>query len=162
MIAVLGTFAGLGTGAVLIPATTIAIFVVPDSLLATTAAWSFSIRVIGGSVGYTIYYNIFSEKLTKFLPEQVAKYAIAAGLSPADATEFVTMFLTTPLNITSAPGYTPEVAQAAAIGTRWGNAEALKYVWYTTIPFGVLAIITCLFLPSVKKYQTARIAIRLE
>ncbi|KAI1612526.1 putative major facilitator superfamily transporter [Exophiala viscosa] len=157
----LGTLASFGVGGVLVPSATVALIVVPDALLATTAALSLSIRTIGGSIGFTIYYNIFVNKLTTMLPESVAEYAIAAGLSAADATAFVTTFLTDPAAIESAPGYTPAIAKAATLGTSWAYAGALKYVWYVSIPFGVLAMISAAFVPNIKKYQTNRVAVAL-
>lgn len=157
----LGTIAGFGVGGVLVPSATVAMICVPDAYLATTAALSLSIRTLGGSIGYTIYYNIFVNKLKKDLPELVAQYAIGAGLQATDATGFVTTFLTAPANITSAAGYTPAIALAAATGSKWAYAESLKYVWYTSIPFGCLAAISCFFLPSIKSYQTNRVAVQL-
>ncbi|KIW77617.1 hypothetical protein Z517_10063 [Fonsecaea pedrosoi CBS 271.37] len=157
----LGTIASFGVGGILVPAATVALIVVPDSLLATTAALSLSIRTVGGSIGFTIYYNIFVNKLNTQLPKQIAKYAIKAGLPAADATEFVTMFLAAPANITQAVGYTPQVLAGATLGERWAYAESLKWVWVTSIPFGVLAIITCFFIPNIKKYQTNRVAVAL-
>jgi len=123
-----GTLASFGVGGVLVPSATVALIVVPDALLATTAALSLSIRTIGGSIGFTIYYNIFVNKLTKALPEMVGEYAVKAGLPVADATEFVATFLTAPADIVSAPGYSPAVAEGAVIGSRWAYAHALKYV----------------------------------
>lgn len=155
---VLSTLASFGIGGILVPAATVALIVVPDSLLATTAALSLSVRTVGGSIGYTIYLNIFTKKITTNLPAMVASYALQAGLKPADATAFVTTFLTAPANITSAPGYTAAIAEAAAIGSRWAYAESLKWVWVTSIPFGVCAIIACCFVPSIKHFQTNRIA----
>ncbi|KAH0829233.1 putative major facilitator superfamily transporter [Fonsecaea pedrosoi] len=157
----LGTIASFGVGGILVPAATVALIVVPDSLLATTAALSLSIRTVGGSIGFTIYYNIFVNKLNTQLPKQIAKYAIKAGLPAADATEFVTMFLAAPANITQAVGYTPQALAGATLGERWAYAESLKWVWVTSIPFGVLAIITCFFIPNIKKYQTNRVAVAL-
>lgn len=157
----LGTIAGFGVGGVLVPSATVALICVPDAYLATTAALSLSIRTLGGSIGYTIYYNIFVNKLSKNLPELVGKYAMEAGLSATDATGFITTFLTAPGNITSAPGFTPAIAMAATTGSRWAYSESLKYVWYTSIPFGCLAIISCIFLPSIRSYQTNRVAVQL-
>lgn len=157
----LGTISSFGIGGVLVPSATVALIVVPDALLATTAALSLSIRTIGGSIGFTIYYNVFVNKLSKALPEKVAEYAMGAGLSAADAPDFVAAFLSAPSTIANAPGYTAEVAAAATIGTKWAYAYALKYVWICSIPFGVLAFISCCFLPSIKKYQTNRVAVAL-
>ncbi|KAH7142914.1 major facilitator superfamily domain-containing protein [Dactylonectria estremocensis] len=157
----MGTIAGFGVGGLLVPAATVAMIVVPDSLLATTAALSLSIRTLGGSIGYTIYYNVFVNKLTGILPTTVAEYAIAAGLAPEDAEVFVGTLLTAPADISTVPGYTPAILQAAVVGVRWAYAGALKYVWYASIPFGIVTIVAATFLPSIKKYQTNRVAVSL-
>lgn len=157
----LGTIASFGIGGILVPAATVALIVVPDSLLATTAALSLSIRTIGGSIGFTVYYNIFVNKLGKQLPEFIAKYVIEAGLPASDAADFVAAYLSAPANTTQAPGFSVEVLAAAADGKKWAYAESLKWVWYTSLPFGILAIIACFFIPSIKKYQTSRVAVAL-
>jgi len=67
--------AGLGIGGIVVPASIISEFkhdvrllsvltgpgtiICPDDLIATVAALTLAIRVIGGSVGYCIYYNVF-------------------------------------------------------------------------------------------------------
>jgi hypothetical protein len=126
----LGTIAGFGIGGVLVPLCTIAITVAPDRVIATTVALSLSIRLIGGSLGYTIYYNIFAEKLGKVLPENVAKAAVGAGLQVSDATKFVMEFLTTPESITTTPGVTPSIVAAATRGAQDSYAYAISFVCY--------------------------------
>lgn len=158
MAVALGTICGFGVGGLLVPTQTIAITCSPDAFIATTTALSLAVRVIGGSIGYAIYYNIFSTKLTTALPAQVAKYALGAGL-PADAiSEFVSTFLTDPNNITNVPGATVEVIAAATKGSQWAFAQALQLVWYTSIPFGVCAIVACWFLGDTSRFQTNRVA----
>jgi hypothetical protein len=157
----LGTIAGFGVGGILVPSATVALICVPDDLLATAAALSLSIRTIGGSIGYTIYFSIFSNKLATVLPAKVTEYVLAAGLSPDDATEFVTGFLSAPGSIADAPGYTPSIAMAATIGSRWAYSESLKYVWFTSLAFGILAILSCMAIPSIRAFQTNRIAVAL-
>jgi hypothetical protein len=46
-------------------ASIITTIICPDDLIATITALTLSIRVIGGSVGYCVYYNIF---VSKFVP----------------------------------------------------------------------------------------------
>jgi len=48
-----------------VPASIITTIICPDDLIATVTALTLSIRVIGGSVGYCVYYNVF---LNKFIP----------------------------------------------------------------------------------------------
>ena len=152
--------AGFGIGGVLVPAATVAVTVCPDELIATCIALSLSIRVIGGSIGYAIYYNVFINKITTKLPAYVGLYAVQAGLPVTSATEFVTLFLTAPQQLAMAqiPGLTPEIVQAAVLGSSFAYADSLKYVWYTSIAFGGLSIVACLFLGDISKYMTNRIA----
>ena len=160
----MGTLAGFGVGGVLVPAATIAITVCPDELIATCVALSLSIRVIGGSIGYAIYYNIFINKLKDKLPAYVGLYAVEAGLPLSSAETFVELFLLAPEMLAKVPipGLTPAVVQAATIGSRWGYAESLKYVWFVSIAFGGLSIVACLFLGDISRYMTNRIAAKVR
>ncbi|CAG5158691.1 uncharacterized protein ALTATR162_LOCUS5208 [Alternaria atra] len=127
----LGSMAGFGVGGVLVPAATVAMLVCPDALITTAAALSLSIRTVGGSIGYSIYYNIFAGKLTTNLPKYTAMYAVEAGLPLESVEAFVGLFLTAPeeLATTSIVGVTPAVVEGATRGTRWAYSESLKYVW---------------------------------
>ncbi|KAK1044527.1 hypothetical protein LTR12_018046 [Friedmanniomyces endolithicus] len=152
--------AGFGIGGILVPAATIAVTVCPDEVIATCIALSLSIRVIGGSIGYAIYYNVFINKLTAKLPVFVGTFAVKAGLPLTSATQFVTLFLTAPEELASAdiPGLTEAVVAAATLGSQYAYAESLKYVWFASIAFGALSIAACLFLGDISKYMTNRIA----
>lgn len=156
-----GAIAGFGIGGVLVPAATIAITVTPDAFIATTVALSLSIRVIGGSIGYSIYYNIFANKLKSKLPPIVAAAVVKAGLPLTSVYSFIGTLVTNPKMLSEVPGVTPAVIEAATIATRWAYSESLKYVWYTSITFGVLSVLGCLFLGQVRPYLTHRIAIEL-
>jgi hypothetical protein len=159
---VLGSLAGLGVGGVLVPAATVAITVTPDTTIATCVALSLSIRAIGGGIGYAVYFNVFKNKLANNLPKYIAQFAIQAGLPVASAETFVLTWLGAPDQISTVPGVTPAIIQGAVIGQRWGYAESLKWVWITSIPFGVIAIIMCIFIGNVTKYMTNRVAATLQ
>jgi hypothetical protein len=136
--------------------------VTPDAFLSTTVALSLSIRVIGGSIGYSIYYNVFVNKLSSILPLRIGEFAVQAGLPLTSAKQFVVAILTAPKSVGLLPGVTPAIIQAAEMGSRWAYAESLAYVWYVSIVFGVLSIIACLFLGNVRPYLTNRIAAELK
>lgn len=57
--------AGLGIGGIIIPASIITTIVCPDDLIATVAALTISIRTLGGSIGYCVYYNVFIHRFVK-------------------------------------------------------------------------------------------------
>jgi len=157
----LGTTGGLGLGGVIVPAATVAMIAAPDALITTCAALSLSVRAVGGSIGYSIYYNIFAEKLKARLPVYVGQFAVEAGLPLANAKIFVETYLLAPAQLASVPGVTPEVLAGAAKGSQWAYALSLKFVWWTTIPFGVLSMICALLLPSTARFQTNRVAVAL-
>ncbi|GIZ43166.1 hypothetical protein CKM354_000640400 [Cercospora kikuchii] len=156
-----GTLAGFGVGILLVPPAVVAACVVPDNLIATAVALVVTLRFVGGAIGYTIYYAIFTDKITGILPVQVGTYAVGAGLNPADATEFVTTFLTAPADVVLLPYASPAIVAAATEGTRWAYSKALTYVWYTSIPFGIITIAVALFLPDIRKWMTSRVAVNI-
>lgn len=157
-IAAMATF---GVGGMIVPTAALALLVTPDALITTCAALSLSVRTVGGSIGYSIYYNIFVTKLATRLPAYVAEYAVEAGLPLTEAKLFVETLLLDPTKALSVPGVTPKILAAAQYGSRWAYADSLKYVWYTSIAFGLCSMVCCALLPSTRKYQTNRVAVAL-
>ncbi|KIW21582.1 hypothetical protein PV08_02162 [Exophiala spinifera] len=158
----LATVAGFGIGGVIVPSATIAMTACPDSLIATATALTLTIRFVGGSIGYSIYYNVFTEKLTSKLPTTVGAYAVQAGLPESSVAEFVASFLTAPATAANVTGVTPAILQAATVGSRWGYADALRYVWYVSIPFGVLSVVGCFLIGDISRFMTNRIAVQIK
>jgi hypothetical protein len=116
------------------------------------------VRAIGGSIGYSIYFNIFQENLAQRLPTLVAKYSIEAGLPLSGLKEFVILFLTAPLDAAMLPGVTGQVLAAATTGAQWAYAESLRYVWWTSLAIGCLSMECSMLIPNTRRFQTSRIA----
>jgi hypothetical protein len=132
----LATVACFGLGGVIVPAATVAMIAAPDALITTCAALSLSVRAVGGSIGYSIYYSIFHDKIIAKLPVLVATYAIEAGLDPKEAKLFVGTLVTNVSAIATVPGVTPKIINAGLLGQQWAYALSLHYVWYVqTRPF---------------------------
>jgi hypothetical protein len=125
----LGTVSGFGLGGLIVPSATVAMIAAPDALITTCAALSLSVRAVGGSIGYSIYYSIFANKLRVKLPMYVAEYALMAGLPVTDVKAFVVAFLTAPEELGQVPGVNQLVIAGATKGVQWAYAESLKYVW---------------------------------
>jgi hypothetical protein len=100
----LGTVGGIGLGGLIVPSATVAMIASPDALITACAALSLSVRAVGGSIGYSICWNIFANKLTIRLPIYVAEHALLAGLSLENAKAFVVAFLTAPEDVAKVPG----------------------------------------------------------
>lgn len=158
------SLAGLGCGGIVVPVATVCVIASPDDLIATTIALTLAVRIFGGTIGYSVYSNIFSNKLTSNLPTLVGQYAVEAGLPEASLVDFITAFLATPPDpsLATIPGVTPEVIASAALGAQWAFSESLKYVFIASIPFGVLATVSALFLRDLNKYMTNRVIAHLH
>ncbi|KAF7861421.1 hypothetical protein EAF04_007986 [Stromatinia cepivora] len=156
--------AGLGIGGIVVPASIITTIICPDDLIATVTALTLSIRVIGGSIGYCIYYNIF---VSKFIPT---------------ATLHIGGFMARELHIKNktliqeAIGYTahallpllktiPGIAgnetayQMVVIAGQKAYAESYVYVYYASTAFGAVSILAACFLGDINAYMDDHVAV---
>lgn len=138
---------------------TVAMMCCPDSVIAITTGLSLAARTFGGALGITVYSTIFQNKIIKYLPMDVAEYALKAGLPASSLSEFLTAYLTAPTTAEAVKGVTPYVLEQAALGQSWAYAHSLRYVWYTSIGFGIGAAVCCLFIPNIKRRLTNQVAV---
>jgi len=150
-------FAGLGVGGLLLPAATILTIVSPDEVIATITAATVSIRLVGASIGYSVYFNVLENKLTQILAPNLGTAAAEAGLPPSQIPAFLGAFLNG--NTTALATYPLAVIGAATEAYKSSYAQAFKMVYEVSIPFGVAAIVCCLFLGDIRKYMTQRVAV---
>jgi hypothetical protein len=161
---VMATLSCFSIGTIIVLALSFALYACPYRFTGTTTALSLFCRFLGGSVGTTIYFNIFNSKFSKKLPIYVATAAVGAGLPANDVMPFVEAFL--------APGEAAFVAQenphvtitpakldAALVALRWAYEDSLSYVRYTTIAFGVICMIFCTTLSNIGRFMIDRIAV---
>jgi hypothetical protein len=155
--------AGLGIGGIVVPASIITTIICPDDLIATIAALTLSIRVIGGAIGYTTYYNVFYNKFVPILKVSVPLAAIKAGVD-----NFTSVVLAAELTGSSLineilylPGVDGNVTKwnAIVLAGQEAYAEAYPYVYYTSIAFGAVAIIASAFLGDISKYMDDHVAV---
>jgi hypothetical protein len=155
--------AGLGIGGIVVPASIITTIICPDDLIATIAALTLSIRVLGGAIGYTTYYNVFYNKFVPILKVSVPLAAIKAGVD-----NFTSVVLAAELTGSSLineilylPGVDGNVTKwnAIVLAGQEAYAEAYPYVYYTSIAFGAVAIIASAFLGDISKYMDDHVAV---
>jgi hypothetical protein len=157
------TVAALGIGGIVVPASIVTTIICPDDLIATIAALTLAIRVIGGAIGYTTYYNVFVNKLTPILTANMIKTCVENHiLLPATikaAAELTGASLID--EILYLPGVDGNVTIWNAI-VRTGQesfAEAYPWVYYCSIAFGVVSIIASAFLGDIKRYMDDHVAV---
>jgi Fungal trichothecene efflux pump (TRI12) len=133
-------------------------------LIATVSALTLSIRVIGGSVGYCVYYNIF---IAKFVPNaktliggiMIQELGIVNLQVITEAIELTGASLLPP--ILELPGIDGNVTAYNMIvkAGQMAYAESYKYVYYTSIAFGSVSIIAAVFLGNIDKYMDDHVAV---
>ncbi|KAL2830231.1 fungal trichothecene efflux pump [Aspergillus cavernicola] len=158
------TVAGVGIGGIVVPASIITTIICPDDLIATISALTLSIRVVGGSIGYTIYYNIF---IAKFTPN--ASHYIG-GLMATQLNITDVHLITEAIELTGAslldglrhiPGIEGnEVAYEAVVKAgQIAYAESYKWVYYASIGFGGVSIVAACFLGNIGDYMDDHVAV---
>ena len=155
--------AGLGIGGIVVPASIITTIVCPDDLIATIAALTLAIRVIGGAIGYTTYYNVF---LHKFVPKLSLGIAIACFKNGIGNITIITQaaeltgasLLNEILVLPGVDGNVTiwnEIVRAGQVA----YAESYPWVYYTSIAFGGVSIIAAAFLGDISKYMDDHVAV---
>ncbi|KAJ5699084.1 hypothetical protein N7462_001089 [Penicillium macrosclerotiorum] len=156
--------AGLGIGGIVVPASIITTIICPDDLIATISALTLSIRVVGGSIGYTIYYNVF---ISKFVP--AAQHYIGGVMvtqlnitSVEVITEVIELtgasLLTEIQHIPGIAGNETAYEMVVAAG-QLAYSESYKWVYYVSIAFGVVSILASCFLGNITKYMNDHVAV---
>ncbi|KAF2810561.1 MFS multidrug transporter-like protein [Mytilinidion resinicola] len=155
--------ASLGIGGIVVPASIMTTIICPDDLIATVAALTLSIRVIGGSIGYCAYYNVF---INKFVP--AATYYIG-GVMVTKLNITDPQLIGAAIKLTGAsliedlrtiPGLESDLAYEAVVKAgQMAFAEAYKWVYYSSIAFGGVSIIAACFLGDISKYMDDHIAV---
>lgn len=151
---------GLGVGGIIVPAAIILTIVSPDEVIATVTAITLSIRLIGGSIGYAIYFNVFENKVTEVFPSIVGTAVIEAGLPPTEILPFLAALAAQNMTaIAQLKGITPAVLAAAQAGVSDAYVVGFHRIYYVSIAFGGAAIIASIFLGDIRKYMVDRVAV---
>jgi hypothetical protein len=158
------TFAALGVGGVIIPNQIIITIICPDDLIATATALALTVRVIGGSIGYAVYYNVFKERFTHYATSYFGLQAALAGVY--DVQTITEMALLVSENLYQKLLDYPQVTTQATydklyFAGRETFALSFPIVWYSSIAFGGATIIACLFLRDIGKYMDGHIAVQM-
>jgi len=154
--------AGFGIGGIVVPASIISTIICPDELIATISALTLAIRVVGGSIGYTTYYNVF---ISKFIPKATKLIGTAMfEMGIANTTLIKEAIVLTGASlldgIKEIPGVDTEEKYSTIVRAgQEAYAESYKYVYLTSIAFGAVAIIASLLMKNINKLMVDRVAV---
>lgn len=121
-------------------------------------------RSMGGSVGNAVFGTILRSVADKELPIQIAKAAVAAGFK-GDLSALIPAVIATgngvPNAFESVQGISPAVVGASMGAFSDAYATAFRMVFYSTIPFGVVATVASLFIKDSTEYMTNHVHVHL-
>ena len=133
-------------------------------MIATVAALTLAIRVIGGSIGYCVYYNIFVNKFIPNVTYQVG-YAMEVVAGSTSLEEITNAVLLTSASLTDELSSLPSIGnntmklEAVIAAGQLAFAESYQYVYYTSIAFGAISIIASIFLEDISKFMDDHVAV---
>jgi hypothetical protein len=155
--------AGLGIGGIVVPASIITTIICPDDLIATIAALTLAIRVIGGAIGYTTYYNVFYNKFVPILTKNIIIASVENGIFNATVIRDIAELTGASLiqDILFLPGVDGNLTKWNALvhAGQESYAAAYPFVYYSSIAFGAVAILASLFLGDISKYMDNHVAV---
>ncbi|MCJ1278699.1 hypothetical protein MMC21_006516 [Puttea exsequens] len=156
--------AGLGIGGIVVPASIITTIICPDDLIGTVAALTLAIRVVGGSIGYTAYYNVF---VSKFTPKVV--YYVGGvmeeqlGIMDKKVIQEAVVLTGASLleGIRVLPGIAgkPGAWEAVVLAGQVAYAESYRYVYLVSIAFGAVSIVAACFLGNIDRFMDDHVAV---
>ncbi|CAK1358395.1 Vacuolar basic amino acid transporter 2 [Cercospora beticola] len=167
----------IGVGAVLLPSQVVFSVISPDDLIGTSVALSLVIRMIGQVIGKSMFYNLFRQQVTKKAPAIIGIPAVLAGFivppgepnaglpDVARITKLVTTMTAGPLDhyLSLFPQIdTPEELASIVAAGQELYSKCFQLLFYVSIPFGTLAIVSCFGLWGIEKYMTKRVAVHLH
>lgn len=155
--------AGLGIGGIVVPASIMTTIICPDDIIATVAALTLSIRVIGGCIGYTVYYNVFVNKFVPNAVHYIGGTMVGLGITNATYIEEAIGFTGASLLplLKTIPGIAGNdtAYEMVVYAGQVAYAESYKYVYLTSIAFGSISIIASIFVGNIDKYMDDHVAV---
>ena len=139
---------------------------VPLEELGVSAGLIGTFRSAGGSVGNAVFSTIMTSVVNKHLTNNIINAALGAGYSPDNVGQLIPAVIE---NAAGAPnpfagvsGVTNEVVSATATAVKNTYAHAFRLVFYSTIPFGVIAFAGAWFVSDPSHLLNNHVAVHQE
>lgn len=143
--------AGLGFGAPLILVISGVQLSVPHHLIATATAATTCSRAVAAAVFTAIASAAMTSRLDKYMLAYTAKAALEAGLPQSSLAGFIKALTSgDTVALQNVAGVSSHITEAGVIALKQAYADGIRVVFIIAAPFGVLAIIACIFLGDVK------------
>lgn len=120
-----------------------------------------SIRFFISSLAATIYNVVLNNRLAQTVPSQVPPALTEAGLPASSVADFLAA-LAARTGLSDIPGVTDSVIEAGTNAWKHANADAYRTVFFVSIAFSGVALVSALLLPNVDGMLTDKVASQLH
>ncbi|KAL4951852.1 fungal trichothecene efflux pump [Aspergillus filifer] len=120
-----------------------------------------SLRALGGAVAQAVYTSVLDNKLNDNIPKYVGPAAISAGLPESSLPAFLEA-LSASTSAEGIPGATNSVIAAAQAALKIAYSQSFRILFYCTIPFSVILIISSCYVPNMENFVHYNVARRLQ
>lgn len=139
---------------------------VPHEDLGVSAGLIGTFRSAGNSVGNAIFSTILTSVVNKQMPKRVAQAAIENGFPAAQIGELIPAVVENAVGVpgafTKLSQATPQVIAATSLAFKDAYAYAFRRVFYSTIPFGVIALAVAWFVRDPSPLLNNHVAVHQE
>lgn len=119
-----------------------------------------SIRGLGGAVATALYSSVLTNELNKNLPKYVVPAATGAGLSATSLEPLFTAIAAG--NFSTVPGINQDIVAAVMGAVKTAYTSSFQVVFYTTIPFSAVLLLSSFLVPNMEKFLSHDVAKRLQ
>jgi hypothetical protein len=143
--------AGIGVGGITIPVSTIATMICPGDVIATVTALTIAVRIVGGAIGYAVYFNVFVSKLIPELKRHIPAACARAGIEDPEIVLDVIQLTSVSLvnEIRHIPGITEAIWAELVAAGQVAYANAYRWVYYCSVAFGAVSVLASFFLGDI-------------
>lgn len=138
---------------------------VPHGDLGTASGLIGTFRSAGGSIGNAIFSTVLHSVINSDLQDNIANAAIAAGFNAEGIPQLIPAVINEAVGVPGSLatlGVSDPVRRAVLATFRDTYAKAFRMVFYTSIPFGVVALVAAWFVEDPSPLLTNHVATELE
>ncbi|KAL2198723.1 fungal trichothecene efflux pump [Corynascus similis CBS 632.67] len=144
---------GIGVGGITIPVSTVATILCRADAIATVTALTLAVRLVGGAVGYAVYFNVFVRRLVPELAALLPPVCARVGIADPEVVAQVIRLTAASLvsEIRNLPGVDDDMAVWEVLIAAGQQAYANVYPWvyYCSVAFGGVSVVASLALGDI-------------
>jgi hypothetical protein len=125
-----------------------------------------SLRALGGAIAQAVYVSVLDNELQKNIPAYVGPAATSAGLPESSLTALLSALSassgTSSSGLDAVPGINDGIVAAASAAMKVAYSRSFRVVFFCTVPFSVVLIVSSCFVPNMGRFTHLNVARRLQ